>query len=136
MEEATGEFGKRMNNMPRVVVSTTLTHPAWNNTTVISGDVAAEVAKLKQHYQGDVLVPGSAALVETLRAHDLVDEYRLMVHPVVLGGGKRLFKDSAAVTGRMLTGCRKVARSWPRRARLWMVQTSDPPGYFPATRQR
>ena len=108
MEEATGEFGKRMNNMPKVVVSTTLTHPAWNNTTVISGDVAAEVAKLKQQYQGDVLVPASATLVETLRAHDLVDEYRLMVHPVVLGGGKRLFKDSAAVTDLTLTDCRKV----------------------------
>ena len=78
-----------------------------NNTTVISGDVAAEVAKLKQQYQDVVLVPASATLVETLRADDLVDEYRL-VHPVVLGGGKRLFKDSAAVTDLTLTDYRKV----------------------------
>jgi dihydrofolate reductase len=82
--------------------------PAWHNTTVISGDVAAEVAKLKEQYQGDVLVPASATLVETLRVHDLVDEYRLMVHPVVLGGGKRLFQDSAAVTDLTLTDGRKV----------------------------
>jgi dihydrofolate reductase len=108
MEEATGEFGKRMNNMPKVVVSTTLTDPAWKNTTVISGDVAAEVAKLKEQYEGDVLVPASATLVDTLRVHDLVDEYHLMVHPVVLGSGKRLFQDSAAVTELTLTDCRKV----------------------------
>ena len=108
MEETTGEFGKRMNNMPKVVVSTTLTDPAWKNTTVISDDVVAEVAKLKKQYEGDVLVPASATLVDTLRVHDLVDEYHLMVHPVVLGSGKRLFKDSAAVTELTLTDCRKV----------------------------
>ena len=108
MEEATGEFGKRMYNMPKVVVSTTLTDPQWNNTTVISGDVVAEVVKLKEQYKGDVLVPASATLAETLRVHDLVDEYHLMVHPVVVGGGKRLFKDSAAVTDLTLTDCRKV----------------------------
>jgi dihydrofolate reductase len=108
MEEATGEFGKRMNNMPKVVVSTTLTEPEWNNTTVISGNVAAEVARLKEHYQGDVLVSASATLVDTLREHDLVDEYRLMVHPVVLGSGKRLFKKGAAGTGLTLVDCRKV----------------------------
>ncbi len=64
MEESTGEFGKRMNSMPKVVVSTTLTDPAWNNTTVISGDVPAGVARLKEQYQGDVLVPASATLVD------------------------------------------------------------------------
>jgi dihydrofolate reductase len=108
MEESTGEFGKRMNSMPKVVVSTTLTGPAWKNTTVISGDVAAEVARLKARYEGDVLVQASATLVDTLREHDLVDEYRLMVHPVVLGSGKRLFKDGAAGTGLALTDSRKV----------------------------
>jgi dihydrofolate reductase len=108
MEETTGEFGKRMNSMPKVVVSTTLTDPAWNNTTVISGDVAAAVARLKTRYEGDVLVPASATLVDTLREHDLVDEYRLMVHPVVLGSGKRLFKDGAAGTELALTDSRKV----------------------------
>jgi dihydrofolate reductase len=108
MEESTGEFGKRMNSMPKVVVSTTLTDPAWTNTTVISGDVAAEVARLKARYEGDVLVPASATLVETLREHDLVDEYHLMVHPVVLGSGKRLFKEGAAVSELALTGSRTV----------------------------
>src|SRR5215471_20839322 len=66
MEEATGEFGKKMNAMPKVVVSTTLTEPAWNNTTIISGNVADEVARLKTQYAGDILVQGSATLVETL----------------------------------------------------------------------
>lgn len=108
MEESTGEFGKRMNSMPKVVVSTTLTDPAWNNTTVISGNVPAEVARLKEQYQGDVLVPASATLVDTLREHDLVDEYHLMVHPVVLGSGKRLFKEGAAGTDLTLTDCRKA----------------------------
>jgi dihydrofolate reductase len=108
MEEVAGEFGKRMNSMPKVVVSTALTDPAWNNTTVISGDVPAEVAKLKERYEGDVLVQGSATLIGTLAEHDLVDEYHLMVHPVVLGSGKRLFKESAAGTELTLTDCRKV----------------------------
>ncbi len=108
MEEAAGEFGKRMNSMPKVVVSTTLTDPAWNNTTVISGDVPAEVAKLKEQSQGDVLVQGSAALIGTLAEHDLVDEYHLVVHPIVLGSGKRLFKEGAAGTELTLTDCHKV----------------------------
>jgi dihydrofolate reductase len=108
MEEATGEFGQKMNSMPKVVVSTTLTDPARNNTTVISSDVPAQVAKLKEQYEGDVLVSASATLVDTLRAHDLVDEYHLMVHPVVLGHGKRLFKGEAAGTRLQLADSRQV----------------------------
>jgi len=111
MEEATGEFGRKMNNMPKVVVSTTLTNPEWKNTTVISGNVAAEVARLKEQYTGDVLVPASATLVETLREHDLVDEYRLMVHPVVLGSGKRLFKEGAGGTELELVETRAMGPS-------------------------
>jgi dihydrofolate reductase len=111
MEEATGEFGRKMNNMPKVVVSTTLTNPEWKNTTVISGNVAAEVARLKEQYTGDVLVPASATLVETLREHDLVDEYRLMVHPVVLGSGKRLFKEGAGGTELELVESRTMGPS-------------------------
>jgi len=111
MEEATGEFGRKMNNMPKVVVSTTLTNPEWKNTTVISGNVAAEVARLKEQYAGDVLVPASATLVETLREHDLVDEYRLMVHPVVLGSGKRLFKEGAGGTELELVESRTMGPS-------------------------
>jgi dihydrofolate reductase len=108
MEEATGEFGKKMNAMPKVVVSTTLTEAAWNNTTIISGNVADEVARLKAQYDGDILVQGSATLVETLNDHGLVDEYHLMVHPVVLGKGKRLFRDSAAGTDLELVESRKA----------------------------
>ncbi|RIQ19540.1 dihydrofolate reductase family protein [Jiangella rhizosphaerae] len=96
MKETTGEFGVKMNEMPKVVVSTTLTEPTWENTTVVADDVPGAVAELKSRYEGDVLVAGSPTLVATLREHDLVDEYRLMVHPVVLGRGRRLFADGVA----------------------------------------
>jgi dihydrofolate reductase len=108
MEEATGDYGKKMNAMPKVVVSTTLTELTWNNTTIISGNVADEVARLKAQYDGDILVQGSATLAQTLAEHGLVDEYRLMVHPVVLGTGKRLFSGSAAGTDLQLVDSRKV----------------------------
>jgi dihydrofolate reductase len=108
MEEATGDYGKKMNAMPKVVVSTTLTEPTWNNTTIISGNVADEVARLKAQYDGDILVQGSATLAQTLAEHGLVDEYRLMVHPVVLGTGKRLFSGSAAGTDLQLVDSRKA----------------------------
>jgi dihydrofolate reductase len=108
MEEATGDYGKKMNAMPKVVVSTTLTEPTWNNTTIVSGNVADEVARLKAQYDGDILVQGSATLAQTLAEHGLVDEYRLMVHPVVLGTGKRLFSGSAAGTDLQLVDSRKV----------------------------
>jgi dihydrofolate reductase len=84
-------FAERMNSMPKYVVSSTLTNPEWRNTTVLSGDVAEEVSKLKQEVDGNILVAGSARLVQALIEHDLVDELRLMVYPVVLGSGKRLF---------------------------------------------
>ena len=110
-EESAGEFGKRMNEMPKVVVSTTLTSADWRNTTIISGNVAAEVAALKERYVGDVLVAGSGTLAESLRRHGLVDEYRLMVHPVVLGAGKRLFADGAVPADLDLVDMRKVGPS-------------------------
>jgi len=87
----TGEFADKFNGMAKYVVSTTLDKPEWNNSTVIKDDVAAEVSKLKERHDGDILVNGSAQLVQTLVENDLVDEYRLMVFPVVLGDGKRLF---------------------------------------------
>jgi len=108
MEKQTGEFGKRMNSMPKVVVSTTLNEATWTNTTIISADVPAAVARLKKQYDGDILVPASATLVDTLREHGLVDEYRLTVSPIVLGTGKRLFKDGAAGTVLELVSSRKV----------------------------
>jgi dihydrofolate reductase len=103
-----GAFAEKMNSMPKVVVSTTLTEATWNNTTIISGDVPREVAKLKSTYDGDILVAGSGTLVATLRDHDLVDEYRLMVQPVVLGEGKRLFAPGDTATDLRLTDSRKV----------------------------
>lgn len=109
MEETTGEFGTKMNAMPKVVVSTTLVDPAWKNTTVDRGDdLPGLVADLKQRYDGDILVAGSATLVAGLREHDLVDEYRLMVHPVLIGQGKRLFGDGSAMTDLVLTDSRNV----------------------------
>jgi len=110
-EQSAGEFGKRMNEMPKVVVSTTLTSADWRNTTIISGNLAAEVAALKERYVGDVLVAGSGTLAESLRRHGLVDEYRLMVHPVVLGAGKRLFADGAVPADLDLVDMRKVGPS-------------------------
>jgi dihydrofolate reductase len=91
----TDPFGKKMNSMPKYVVSTTLTaaEATWENSTVISADVADAVAKLKQQLAGDILVAGSGNLVRTLGENDLVDEYRLMTFPIVLGTGKRLFTE-------------------------------------------
>jgi dihydrofolate reductase len=86
-----GEFADKFNTMPKYVVSSTLGEPEWNNSTVLRGDVVEEVAKLRQEQEGDIVVHGSARLVQTLVEHDLVDEFRLMVFPVVLGSGKRLF---------------------------------------------
>jgi len=89
-----GEFADKFNTMPKYVVSSTLEDPEWNNSTVLKGDVAEEVAKLKRDQDGDIVVHGSARLVQTLVEHDLVDEFRLMVFPVLLGSGKRLFGET------------------------------------------
>jgi dihydrofolate reductase len=86
-----GEFADKFNSMPKYVVSSTLSAPAWKNSTVLGGDIVAEVAKLKDSLAGEISVHGSAQLAQTLLEHGLVDELRLMVFPVVLGSGKRLF---------------------------------------------
>jgi dihydrofolate reductase len=91
--EGTGEFGEKMNAMPKFVVSSTLEVADWNNTTILSGDLGEEVGKLKERYAGDILVAGSGQLATSLLALGLVDELRLMVFPVILGIGKRLFSD-------------------------------------------
>jgi dihydrofolate reductase len=103
-----GEFADKFNQMPKYVVSTTLEDPEWNNSTVISGDVAREVARLRDEIDGDIVVHGSATLVQTLLDNDLVDELRLMVFPVVLGSGKRLFGDTEDKRPLRLTDSRTV----------------------------
>jgi dihydrofolate reductase len=87
-----------MNAMPKYVASRTLKNPAWNNTHVLQGDAMAAVARLKQALRGDILVHGSRTLVNALKAHDLVDEYRLMVFPIILGSGMRLFEETPDAT--------------------------------------
>jgi dihydrofolate reductase len=86
-------FAEKFNTMPKYVFSSTLEQAEWNNSTILSGDFATEIAKLKQQVDGVILVAGSAQLVQGLIEHDLVDEIRLMVFPVLLGSGKRLFAD-------------------------------------------
>ena len=90
-----GEFADKFNRMPKYVVSSTLEEAEWNNSTVLKGDVAEKVSELRQEHDGDIVVHGSAQLVQTLLEHDLVNELRLMVFPVVLGSGKRLFGDTS-----------------------------------------
>jgi dihydrofolate reductase len=92
--ERDGEFADKFNTMPKYVVSSTLRDPEWTNSTVLSGDVVDEITKLKKEQDGDIVVHGSAQLVQSLIENDLVDELRLMVFPVVLGTGKRLFGET------------------------------------------
>jgi dihydrofolate reductase len=104
-----GEFADKFNTMPKYVVSDTLTDPEWNNSTVIRGDdVAAEVARIRDAHDGDVLVNGSAQLVQALARDDLVDEYRLMVFPVALGEGKRMFAEDGEPVRLRLAGTQPV----------------------------
>jgi dihydrofolate reductase len=90
-----GEFADKFNSMPKYVVSATLENPEWTNSTVLRGDLTAEVEQVKQRHERDVVVHGSAQLVHWLLEHDLVDELRLMVFPVVLGTGKRVFGETS-----------------------------------------
>jgi dihydrofolate reductase len=89
-----GEFADKFNSMPKFVVSSTLDRAQWNNSTVLQGDVVEQVSRLREERDGNVVVHGSARLVQTLIEHDLLDELRLMVFPVVIGSGKRLFGDT------------------------------------------
>src|SRR5215471_19506181 len=89
-----GELADRLNSMPKYVVSSTLEDPEWDNSTVLKGDVVTEVSKLKQEFDGEIVIPASYQLGHTLMEHDLVDELRLVVFPVVLGAGERLFGET------------------------------------------
>jgi dihydrofolate reductase len=90
-----GELADRLNSLPKYVVSSTLRDPDWNNSTVLTGDASDEVSKLKQELEGEIVVPASFQLLRTLMEHDLVDELRLKVFPVVLGDGERLFGETS-----------------------------------------
>ena len=103
-----GPFADRLNSMPKYVVSSTLEAPAWNNTTVLKGDVIDDVSKLKQEINGEILVAASFQLWHTLLEHDLVDELRLMVYPVVLGAGERLFGQTSDKKSMRLISTRTV----------------------------
>jgi dihydrofolate reductase len=103
-----GEFADKFNGMPKYVVSSTLREPEWNNSTVLGGDVAEAVAEVRAKHDGDIVVHGSAQLVQGLLEQGLVDELRLMVFPVVLGGGKRLFGETSDKHGLRLTDSKVV----------------------------
>lgn len=103
-----GALADRLNGLPKYVVSSTLHDPDWNNSSVLTGDVIDKIATLKQHLDGDIVVYASFPLVRALMAHDLLDELRLMVYPVVLGAGKRLFDETSETTPLRLLGTRTV----------------------------
>ena len=104
----TGELADRLNRLPKYVVSSTLEDPEWDNTTVLKGDVVAEVAKLKQELDGEIVIPASYRLGRSLIAHDLVDELRLVVFPVVLGAGERFFGAVGGKKPLRLAGTRTI----------------------------
>jgi dihydrofolate reductase len=103
-----GELADKFNSMPKYVVSRTLRNPEWNNTTVLTGDVVEEVTRLKEQYEGDIVVHGSPQLAQTLIEHDLVDALHLQVYPVIVGAGKRLFSDTTATKRLRLAEARTV----------------------------
>jgi dihydrofolate reductase len=106
-----GEWADRLNSMPKYVVSATLGEPAWTNSTVLAGDPVAEASKLKQELAGEIVVAGSIQLVHALLAHDLVDELRLMVFPVVVGVGRRMFGETADAMLMRLVSVRAIGDS-------------------------
>jgi dihydrofolate reductase len=106
-----GEWADRLNSLPKYVVSSTLEEPRWSNATVLRGDVVKEVSKLKQELEGDIVVYASNQLVHTLLEHDLVDELRLMIYPVVLGAGERLFTEISDKKPMRLVHARTVGDS-------------------------
>jgi len=103
-----GEFADKFNGMPKYVISSTLKDADWNNSTVLDGDVVEEVTELRQRSDGDIVIHGSPTLVQTLLENDLVDELRLMVFPVVLGSGKRLFGSTSTKKPLRLTDSKMV----------------------------
>jgi dihydrofolate reductase len=106
-----GELADRLNSIPKYVVSSTLVDPDWTNSRIVRGDVVTEVSKLKQELDGDIVVPGSYQLGRALMEHDLVDELRLVVFPVVLGSGERLFGETGDKKPLRLVGAKTIGDS-------------------------
>ena len=104
----TGALADRLNRMPKYVVSSTLEAPDWNNSTVLKGDMLEEVSKLRHEFIGDIVIPASFRIVRTLMEHDLVDELRLKVFPVVLGAGERLFGETSGRKPMRLVDARTI----------------------------
>jgi dihydrofolate reductase len=111
--DRTGEWADQLNRMPKYVVSSTLTEPAWSNATVLQGDVVKEVSKLKLEIHGDILIYASYKLVRTLIENGLVDEFRLVIFPVVLGAGDRLFGDTTDKTPLRLVRAQTLGAGLP-----------------------
>ena len=103
-----GELADRLNSMPKYVISSTLKEPDWNNSTILKGDLVTEVSKLKQELDGEIVVPASYQLGRTLIEHDLADELRLVIFPVVLGAGERLFGETTRRMPMRLINARTV----------------------------
>jgi dihydrofolate reductase len=111
--DRTGEWADRLNSLPKYVVSSTLKEPKWSNSTVLKGDVVKEVSELKQEIDGDILIYASYQLVRTLIEHGLVDEFRLVIFPVVLGVGERLFGESSDKTPLRLVRTETIGEGLP-----------------------
>ena len=111
--DRTGEWADRLNSLPKYVVSSTLKEPKWSNSTVLKDDVVKEVSKLKQEIDGDILIYASYQLVRTLIEHGLVDEFRLVIFPVVLGAGERLFGETSDKTPLRLVRTQTIGEGLP-----------------------
>ncbi|HEY6426694.1 MAG TPA: dihydrofolate reductase family protein, partial [Acidimicrobiales bacterium] len=109
----TGAWADRLNSLPKYVVSSTLKEPKWSNATVLKGDVVKEVSELKQEINGDIIIYASYQLVRTLIEHGLVDEFRLVIYPVVLGAGERLFGETSDKTPLRLVRTQTIGQGLP-----------------------
>ena len=112
-QDRSGEWADRLNSLPKYVVSSTLSEPKWSNSTLLQGDVVKEVSQLKREIDGEILIYASYELVQTLIEHGLVDEFRLVVFPVVLGSGKRLFGESSDKTPLRLVRTQTIGEGLP-----------------------
>ena len=111
--DRTGEWADQLNSLPKYVVSSTLNEPRWSNSTLLKGDIVSQVSTLKQAIDGDILTYASYELVRTLMEHGLVDEFRLVIFPVVLGVGERLFRETSDKTALRLVRTQTIGEGLP-----------------------